>query len=246
MLLPEWNSLLVLELCFDTCNSVRWHFIILYGFSVTSLDKNLHLLSEFKDKSGFFLDSVILKCLIIFKIFVSIIKLLLSTDYAFLCKNLSFDISYSIAWNNFELYSFTSLCLNINSHDLANFEDEGWFILDSVARKLFLVLKPLSSEEKMLLFLRNAFFVLNVRFYPSYRIRWYYFKLDGLTCISLDKNCHGLSKSENKSRFWLDFILSKREGIFKILSSEVELLLSTQNTSFFKNHRFYVSYCVSW
>ena len=246
MLLSEWNSLLVLKLCFDTRDSVRWHFIILYGFSVTSLDKNLHLLSEFHYKSGFFLDSVILKSLIIFKIFVSIVKLLLGTDYAFLCKNLSFDISYSIAWKNFELYSFTSLCFNINPHDLANFEDDGWLILDSIARKLFFILNPLSSEEKMLLFLRNTLLVLNVRFYPSYRIRWYYFKLDGLTCISLDKNCHGLSKSENKSRFWLDTILSKRAGIFKILSSEVELLLSTHNPSFFKNHRFYVSYCVWW
>merc|ERR1712088_48723 len=88
------NTFLVLDLCFNVLNGVRWLNLKCNGFASQSFDKNLHATTETENQmqSGLLLNVVVREGATVFKLFTSKDQPLLVWGNAFLILNLGFHI----------------------------------------------------------------------------------------------------------------------------------------------------------
>merc|ERR1719322_2322737 len=93
-LLVWWDSLLVLDLCLDILNGVRWLNLKSDGLASQGLDEDLHTSSEPKDQmqGALLLDVVIREGSSIFKLLSSEDQPLLVWGNAFLILDLGLDV----------------------------------------------------------------------------------------------------------------------------------------------------------
>jgi len=125
-LLIGWDSFLVLDLCLDVLNGVRWLDLEGDGLSSESLDEDLHTTSESKDKmeSGLLLDVVVTKSTSILELLSSEDESLLIGWDAFLVLDLGLDILDGVGWLNFEGDSLTGEGLDEDLHTTSESENE--------------------------------------------------------------------------------------------------------------------------
>jgi len=77
-------------------------------------------------------------------------------------------------------------------------EMEGALLLDVIIRKRATVLQLLASEDKALLVGRDAFLVLDLRFYVVDGVGRLDLQRNGLAGERLDENLHATTQTENK------------------------------------------------
>jgi len=111
-------AFLILDLCFDIFNCIRWFNFQCDSFTCQSLNKYLHSSSKAKDKMKcrFFLDIVIRKGSSIFKLFTCKNKTLLIRGYTFFILYFSLNILNGIWSLNFKSDCFPCQSFDKNLH----------------------------------------------------------------------------------------------------------------------------------
>jgi len=107
-------------------------------------------------------------------------------------------------------------------------EMKGRFLLDVVIREGSSIFKLLSCKNQTLLFWRNAFLVLNLRFHVLNRVVWFDIQGDRLSREGLDEDLHGTtSKSKDKMEggLLLNVVIRKGSPILELFTGEDQSLL---------------------
>jgi len=117
-LLIGWDSFLVLDLCLDVLNGVRWLDLEGDGLSSESLDEDLHTTSESEDEmeGGFLLDVVVGEGSSVFELLTGEDKSLLIGWDALLVLDLSLDVFDGVGWLDLKSDSLSRKGLNEDLH----------------------------------------------------------------------------------------------------------------------------------
>merc|ERR1712137_759590 len=117
-LLIRGNSLLVLNLCLDIINGIRWLDIHGNGLSGKCLDKNLHTSTktQYQMQSRLLLDVIITQSTSILKLLSCENQTLLIRGNSLLVLNLCLDIINGIRWLDIQGNGLSSKCLDKNLH----------------------------------------------------------------------------------------------------------------------------------
>merc|ERR1712126_216731 len=230
-LLVWWDSLLVLDLCLDILNGVRWLNLKSDGLASQGLDEDLHTSSEPKDQmqGALLLDVVIREGSSIFKLLSSEDQPLLVWGNSFLILDLGLDVLNRVRWLNLESNGLASQGLDKDLHTSSESEDqvESTFLLDVVVRKSSSILQLLSSKDQSLLVWRNSFLVLDLGLHILNRVRRFNLQGNCLASQGLDKDLHTSSESENQMQgtLLLDVVVGEGSSVFKLLSGKDQSLL---------------------
>merc|ERR1719188_1215696 len=235
-LLVWWDSLLVLDLCLDILNGVRWLNLKSDGLASQGLDKDLHTSSEPKDQmqGALLLDVVIGEGSSILKLLSSEDQPLLVWGNSFLILDLGFYVLNGIRRFNLQSDGLASQSLDKDLHTSSQSENkmESAFLLNVVVREGSSIFQLLSSKDQSLLIWGNSFLILDLGFDVLNGIRWFNLQGNGLTSQGLDEDLHTSSQSKNQmqSTFLLDVVIGEGSSIFQLLSGKDQSLLIWGNS----------------
>jgi len=248
-LLLRRNSFLVLDLGFNVLDRVICFNVQSNSLSGESLDENLHgTTTETKDKvkGGFLLDVVVRERSAVFELLSCEDETLLFWRNSFLVLDLGFDILDRIVCFNVQSDSLSGEGLDEDLHGTTTKTEDkmkGRFFLNVIVRKSSAILKLLSSENESLLFRRDAFFVLDLRFHVLDCVIGFNVQSDGLSSQGLDEDLHSTTaktKDKVKGGLFLNVVIRKSSAILELFSGENESLLFRRDAFFILDLRFHI------
>merc|ERR1712180_424133 len=246
------DTFLVLNLCLDVLNSVRWLNLESYCLACQRLHEDLHTSSKPQNKveSGLFLNVVVGQSPAILQLFTGKDQPLLVRRDALLILDLGFHILDGIGGFHLEGDGFTGQCLHKDLHTSSQPQDKVkcGLLLDVVVGKRPSILQLFASKDQSLLVWGDALLVLNLSLDILNGVRRLNLKGDRFTSQRLNKDLHTSSKPKDKmeSGLLLDVVVRQSPAVLQLFTSKNQSLLVWGDAFFVLNLGFHVLNSVRW